>query len=586
MSFDGFSMHPLVQELKNALEGGRIDRINQPNRHSIILAVRQPGINRLLHISINPQNPAAYLITKAPENPKEPPVFCMVLRKQIEAGRIANVRQHGLDRLILIDIDTLAAGGKLVTKTLAIELMGKYSNIILLQDGTIIDALRKIGENNSRIRTVLPGQSYALPPGQEKLDLFLTPTETILERIGKQPGQKLSKALLDTCMGFGPVSAREAAYAAGLPPAIPVNDLDDADLASLQSALDELRIACRSTESPATLLCDDNRKILAMAAFPLHYITDATTLEFPTVSGLLERADKMLGSYVPPDRERFKKLVKNELGRARGKLEKIREEQQAAENADEYKIRGDNLMTYQYDFRDHADAEITVPNIYSAEGEVISIPLDRRLTLVQNMQAYYRKYDKLKRARQLLREQIARNVEEIAYLESVEASLMASSSLAEIDEIHNELAAGGYLKEKAKKKNNDKPSRPFRFHAPDGTEILVGKNNCQNDKLTFQTAGHRDLWLHTKDIPGSHVILRCGGVEPSDSTLLLAARLAAHFSKAQNSSNVPVDYTECRYVKKPSGAKPGFVIFTNQKTLYITPEEDGLASVLAQDSGE
>lgn len=586
MSFDGFSMAPLVRELQNTLAGGRIDKITQPNRHSIILSVRQPGENHLLHISINPQNPSAHLIAKSLENPPEPPVFCMVLRKQIETGRIADIRQHGLDRLILMDIDTLAPGGKILTKTLVIELMGKYSNIILLQEGTIVDALRKIGENSSRVRTVLPGQGYELPPGQDKMDLFATPMEHIVESVRGMGEKKLSKALLDTCMGFGPVSAREAAFSAGLSPDIAVRDLEDVDFASLRQALEELRLSCLSPESPPTILCDANGKILAMAAFPLHYISDATILEFSSVSALLEQADKLLGSYVPPDKDRFRKLVKNELNRACGKLEKIREELTEAEHAESYKICGDNLMTYHYDFEDHADDRIAVPDIYSSEGEIVTIDLDRRLTLIQNMQAYYKKYDKLKRAQELLKKQMEKNRAEILYLESIEASLLASSNLAEIGEIHNELVAGGYLKEKPKKKNNDKPSRPFRFHAPDGTEILVGKNNYQNDKLTFKTASRNDLWLHTKDIPGSHVILRCEGQEPSEDTLLLAARLAAYFSKAQDSSKVPVDCTECRYVKKPSGAKPGFVIFTNQKTVYVTPEKKELAAVLMQDSGE
>ena len=584
MSFDGFSMRPLVQELHAALEGGRIDKITQPNRHSILLSIRQPGQNHFLCISIQPQNPAAYLITKPLENPPEPPVFCMVLRKQIETGRIAEIRQHGLDRLILIDIDTLAAGRKIVTKTLAVELMGKYSNIILLQEGTIIDALRKIGENSSRVRTVLPGQPYELPPCQEKLDLFSVPMETILRRIKEFPEEKLSKVLLNTCMGFGPVSAKEAAFSAGLPANIPVSRLEETDFRSLRSALEELKEAALSSESPATLLCDVNRKILAMAAFPLHYIEGAARLEFPTASALLETAGSMLGSYVPPDKDRFRRLVKNELNRARGKLEKIHGELAEAENAEDYKIRGDNLMTYQYDFRDHADAEITVQDIYRTENAPISIPLDRRLTIIQNMQAYYKKYDKLKRAQELLKEQIAKNEDEISYLESIDASLSASSSLAEINEIQGELVAGGYLREKARKKNNDKPARPFQFCAPDGTEILVGKNNSQNDRLTFRTASHNDLWLHTKDIPGSHVILRTGGNEPQEDTLLLAARLAVHFSKAQASSNVPVDCTEVRYVKKPSGAKPGFVIFTNQRTLYVTPDEKEIAALLAQDN--
>ena len=589
MSLDGFSMHPLTRELDTALAGGRIDKITQPNKQSIILSVRQPGQNFLLHISINSQNPSAHLLEKNLENPPEPPVFCMVLRKQIETGRIAQVRQHGLDRLLLIDIDSLAAGGRIVTKTLVLELMGKYSNIILVQDGVIIDALRKIGANSSRVRTVLPGQTYELPPGQEKKDLFTDDIAAIMAIVKADPALRLDKALLAACMGFGPVSAKEVCFSAGLAPSMRIEALDEADFAAVEDALQEIRESAlhagdaSEPEDKAVLLLGENQKVLAMAAFPLHYLPEAAVLTFPTISAMLEKADSLLGSYVLPDKDRFRKLVKNEKNRAENKLTKLDEEIAAAENAEEFKVRGDNLMTYQYQFKDREDASVTVPNIYSETGESITIPLDQRLTLVENMQACYKKYDKLKRAQELLQVQRRECEANIAYLESIEASLLASSSLAEIAEIHNELIAAGYLREKPKKKNNDKPARPFHFRAPDGTDILVGKNNYQNDKLTFKTARYNDTWFHTKDIPGSHVVLQNGGTEPSEEDILLAASLAAHFSKARGSSKIPVDYTEIRYVKKPSGSKPGFVIFTNQKTLYITPDEAKLAPILAQD---
>ncbi len=589
MSLDGFSMPPLTRELHTALAGGRIDKITQPNKQSIILSVRQPGQNFLLHISINSQNPSAHLLEKNLENPPEPPVFCMVLRKQIETGRIAQVRQHGLDRLLLIDIDSLAAGGRIVTKTLVLELMGKYSNIILVQDGVIIDALRKIGANSSRVRTVLPGQAYELPPGQEKKDLFTDAIADIMAIVKADPALRLDKALLAACMGFGPVSAKEVCFSAGLAPSMRIEALDEADFAAVEDALQEIRESAlhagdaSEPEDKAVLLLGENQKVLAMAAFPLHYLPEAAVLTFPTISAMLEKADSLLGSYVLPDKDRFRKLVKNEKNRAENKLTKLDEEIAAAENAEEFKVRGDNLMTYQYQFKDREDASVTVPNIYSERGETITIPLDQRLTLVENMQACYKKYDKLKRAQELLQVQRRECEANIAYLESIEASLLASSSLAEIAEIHNELIAAGYLREKPKKKNNDKPARPFHFRAPDGTDILVGKNNYQNDKLTFKTARYNDTWFHTKDIPGSHVVLQNGGTEPSEEDILLAASLAAHFSKARGSSKIPVDYTEIRYVKKPSGSKPGFVIFTNQKTLYITPDEAKLAPILAQD---
>ncbi len=584
MSLDGFSMRFLARELDSILAGGRIDKITQPNKQSIIISVRQPGQNYLLHISIAPQNPSAHILTKTLENPPEPPSFCMLLRKHLETGRIVSIKQHGLDRLLLMDIDFLGGGGKIITKTIVMELMGKYSNIILLQDGQILDALRKIGTNSSRVRTVLPGDSYELPPGQDKLDLFEVTMPKIIAALKGQPkDSRLDKALLAICMGFGPVSAKEVCFSAGLAPSIRLSDLEEVDYQAIEQGLaDILAVSCQEQIEPCLLL-DANKKILAMAAFPLHYLPEAQAISFGSLSELIEKADLLYGSYVLPDKDRFQKLVKNELNKAENKLVKLDKEIEEAENAELYRRRGDNLMTYQYQFKDRVDAEITVTDIYSENGENITIPLDQRITLVENMQACYRKYDKLKRGREMLLGQRQDCEMSIKYLESIEASLLASSSLAEIGEIHNELVAGGYLREKLKKKNNDKPASPFRFTAPDGTVILVGKNNYQNDKLTFKTAAFNDLWLHTKDIPGSHVILRTGGAEPSEETLLLAASLAVHFSKARGSSTVPVDYVEVRRVKKPSGAKPGFVIFTEQNTLYITPDEEILSPILAQD---
>ena len=583
MSLDGISMHPLAIELDRAVAGGRIDRINQPSKQSIVMSLRLPGKNVLLHITINPQNPAMHLIDKAPENPPEPPMFCMVLRKHLETGRIAGVRQYGLDRLLMLDIDFLSAGGRIITKTLVVELMGKYSNIILVQDGIIIDALRKVGTNSSRVRTVLPGDEYALPPQQDKLNLLETPVSEVIAVIKAKCDMKLSKAILDTCLGFGPVTAKEAAYGAGLPASMTVSQLNDGDFASLENSLCEITDSFREPCGTATIVIDKNNKPLATASFPLHYFTEETALTFPTISEMLSRASSLTGSYQIPDKDRFKKLMKNELNRAENKVQKLRDDIAAADNAEEYRIKADNLMTYQYQFQDRVDAEVTVPNIYSETGESITIRMDQRLSVVENVQAYYKKYDKLKRGKELLEQQLQHCLDDIQYMSSIEASLESSTRLAEINDIKAELIASGILREKPKKHAAEKQSQPFKFTAPDGTQILVGKNNYQNDRLTFKTANPGDIWLHTQNIPGSHVILRCDGDEPAEDTLLLASYLAVHFSKAQGSSKVPVDYTRARFVKKPSGAKPGFVIFTNQTTLYVTPEAEVLQPVLLQE---
>ncbi len=584
MSLDGISMHPLAIELDRAVAGGRIDRINQPSKQSIVMSLRLPGKNVLLHITINPQNPAMHLIDKAPENPPEPPMFCMVLRKHLETGRIAGVRQYGLDRLLIMDIDFLSAGGRIITKSLVVELMGKYSNIILVQDGIIIDALRKVGTNSSRVRTVLPGDEYALPPQQDKLNLLETPVSEVIAVIKAKCDMKLSKAILDTCLGFGPVTAKEAAYGAGLPASMTISQLNDGDFASLENSLCEITDSFREPCGTATIVIDKNNKPLATASFPLHYFTEETALTFPTISEMLSRASSLTGSYQIPDKDRFKKLMKNELNRAENKVQKLRDDIAAADNAEEYRIKADNLMTYQYQFQDRVDAEVTVPNIYSETGESITIRMDQRLSVVENVQAYYKKYDKLKRGKELLEQQLQHCLDDIQYMSSIEASLESSTRLAEINDIKAELIASGILREKPKKHAAEKQSQPFKFTAPDGTQILVGKNNYQNDRLTFKTANPGDIWLHTQNIPGSHVILRCDGDEPAEDTLLLASYLAVHFSKAQGSSKVPVDYTRARFVKKPSGAKPGFVIFTNQTTLYVTPEAEILQPVLLQEA--
>ena len=584
MSLDGISMHPLAIELDRAVAGGRIDRINQPSKQSIVMSLRLPGKNVLLHITINPQNPAMHLIDKAPENPPEPPMFCMVLRKHLETGRIAGVRQYGLDRLLIMDIDFLSARGRIITKSLVVELMGKYSNIILVQDGIIIDALRKVGTNSSRVRTVLPGDAYVLPPQQDKLNLLETPIREAIAAIRTKGDMKLSKAILDTCLGFGPVTAKEAAYGAGLPASMAISQLNEGDFASLENALQEITDSFREPCGAASIVIDKNNKPLATASFPLHYLTNETILTFPTISEMLGRASSLTGSYQIPDKDRFRKLMKNELNRAENKVQKLRDDIAAADNAEEYRIKADNLMTYQYQFQDRVDAEVTVPNIYSETGESITIRMDQRLSVVENVQAYYKKYDKLKRGKELLEQQLQHCLDDIQYMSSIEASLESSTRLAEINDIKAELIASGILREKPKKHAAEKQSQPFKFTAPDGTQILVGKNNYQNDRLTFKTANPGDIWLHTQNIPGSHVILRCDGDEPAEDTLLLASYLAVHFSKAQGSSKVPVDYTRARFVKKPSGAKPGFVIFTNQTTLYVTPEAEVLQPVLLQEA--
>lgn len=577
MSLDGFSMRPLADELNRLLSGGRIDKITQPNKQTVQLFVRQPGSTYSLCLSVSPQNPVVYCRENPFDSPAEPPVFCMVLRKQIETGRIAAIRQYGLDRIIIIDVDFLGAGGKIVTKSLICELMGKYSNIILVTDGIILDALRKVGSNSSRIRTVLPGNAYCLPPNTERLDPFTASVKDIVRLVRSFNDTRLDKALIAVCQGFGPVTAREIAYSAGLSASMTVNDLDDLDCSALADSLTETVKAVSDDNLKPCIVLDANGKLLAQAAFPLHYFSykeaPSGPVFFDSLSSLAEKAVEVIGSYIPPDKDRFQKLVKAEIVRLQNKIAALSDELNQADNAEIYRISADNLQTYRYTLKDHADSEVALNDIYGS-GNII-IALDRKISIGENIQNLYKKYAKLKRGKELICEQIFLAKENLAYMQGLENALESSTLPVEIEDIRNELIQAGLLKEKGKKKPfSQKSSEPFSFVSPDGIKILVGKNNSQNDRLTFKIAQKDDIWLHTKDIPGSHVIIKLteAGLTPqllSEETLLQAARLAVEYSKAKGSSNVPVDYTRAKYVKKPSGAKPGFVIFTNQKTIIV-----------------
>lgn len=582
MGIDGFSLRPLARELDHALAGGRIDRVYQPNRHTILLSVRQPGKTHTLHLSANPQNPTANLTERSSENPPDAPIFCMVLRKQIEDGRIAAVRQHTLDRIVCIDVDLRGSGGAIVTKTLVCELTGRYSNLILTQDGKIIDALRKIGASVNRLRQILPGRDYALPPHQDRVDILSEPTTLFLEKLLEHSDLPLSKALLASGVGLGPLTAREILLASGLPGTIKPAQLAKSDFASLAEAVREIAAQVNETPQP-TAVTGEGGKLLAVAAFAPETLRGHAFHSFATMSEVLDFAIRISGAYRPPEKDHLAKIPAAEIAKARRKRDILREELTQAQNAEEFKQKADVLMTYQYRLPEAPGAkEATLPDLYAAdpEAQTISIPLDPRLTPTQNMQAYYKKYNKLKRAQIQLVEQIAACEADIAYLETIESALATAFTRGDLEEIKSELVAAGYLRLPQKKKAAAKLPQPLKFTAPNGMTVYVGKNNYQNDRLTFKLAAPDDLWLHAKDIPGSHVVLRTEGATPDEASIQFAACLAAHFSKASASSNVPVDCAKRRHVKKPSGAKPGFVIYTNQRTLFVTPQSEEIEGLL------
>lgn len=587
MSLDGLSMHPLVVELNQQLSGGRIDKIFQPNKNTIVLLIRKPGKNYALHISINPQNPVINLIEKTIDNPASPPTFCMVLRKQVEDGRIAEFRQHSLDRIVSIGIDIRGVGGTIITKTLIIELMGKYSNLILIQDGIIINSIKKIGITTSRVRQVLPGIEYSLPPGQDKLNILEISSKRFVEKLVEYQSLTLTKAIIYISIGIGPVTAKEIAWLAHLPNDILISELSESAIKALEESIEILIDQIKKNNIKPIVVTNVNKKLLAIAAFPLEHLHEHIPYYFDTISNAVDFSKEISGSYVIPDKEIIKKLVSAELAKLNNKLDVLQSELSQAYNAESFKNNADILMTYQYQANyEKSDQIVVLPNLYSETPgtDLVTITINPLLSISKNAQQYYNKYNKLKRAQELLTLQVNLCKQDILYLLSIENSLVTSNTLIEINEIKSELISAGYLNDQKKKKTHEKPSKPLKIITSDNTIILIGKNNYQNDDLTFKQAQRNDIWLHTKDIPGSHVIIRCETEQPTEDILLLAAQLSAYFSKARNSSKIPVDYTKRHYVKKTAKAKPGFVIYTNQKTLYVTPDNEFIEKLILQNN--
>lgn len=576
MSIDGFSLSALAEELNRKLTGGRIDKIFQTDNYELMFWIRQPGENLRLTISANPEHARMHLTQENPPNPPIPPAFCMLLRKHLEDGRIARIHQSGRDRVLIIDIDTRGEHGLIVTKQLIAEIMGKHSNVIFIRDNVILDALRRVGPAQSRYRHVLPGREYVAPPGAPgRLDPFYAAQADILKGLADKTGS-LVKALIAITEGIGPVSAKEIVYRAGLSADISVETLNAAQKDLTALTLADLAAALREGCYRPTVVFSADKKLLGLAAFSLHHLANGNERQFQTISELIEFADTLKGIRQPQEKQILARLIAAEISKLHRKMSVLQTELTEAENADDYRQKADILMAYLNQLPTGA-AEVLLTNFYASQEEpsLISIELDPEKSPIQNANTYYQKYNKLKRAQVSLTEQRSQAGQEIAYLESLQLSLDYAQSAEDYHELRQELAAAGYLRLPAKRRSFKQPaSTPLVYKLPDGFTAYIGKNNRQNDFLTMKQAKQDDVWLHTKDIPGSHVIIRTEGREPGHATIQRAAQLAAYYSKARQSSNVPVDCTRRRHVKKPSGAKPGFVTYDHQNTLYVTPPSE------------
>lgn len=589
MRIDGLSLSALVTELHEALSGGRIEKIYQVDKYTLILWVRQNRESLCLFISANPEQPGVYITKKIPENPSVPPAFCMLLRKYCEEGRIARVYQHSLDRIVIIDIDMREEKGQIVTKSLIIEIMGKHSNIILTNNGVIIDSIKRVGSNINRFRQIFPGREYIYPPGQERVNVLELSSKEFIEKVRSRQSEPLSKAIINTSAGIGTVTTAELLYRAGLPGQIEINCMDDADFSALCEAVESIKDLFLSRTFTPNIVVDQDNRLKTISSFILDHMVppNYNAKVFPSMN---EAADFASGLNVKPvvsnQHSVLQKLIEAEISRLIRKKEILNSDLNDAEMADIYRKTGDLLMANLYSVKKGA-SEVVIEDLYS-EGTInsfLTISLDPLLSPIENAQYYYSRYNKLKRAQEVLSEQLSQSINEITYLESILVSLNNAVSSTDIIEIHQELLAGGYIKDNKKRTSKKAElSEPIRVIAASGSIILVGKNNRQNDLVTFKKARQNDLWFHTKNIPGSHVILVTEQHRPENDDIIIAAELAAYYSKARQSSNVPVDYTFRRNVKKPAGAKPGFVIYDKQSTIYVTPDHKHIEELLNKSS--
>lgn len=575
MTFDGMMVYAISNELAEHLENGRIAKIYQPHGRDLVWHVRSKGTNHALFLSANPTYPRIHLTTEKFENPKEAPMFCMLLRKHFEGGMIAKIKQVDSERIIHIDVRTTDELGDPVCKRLVIEIMGRHSNIIAVdpQKNVILDSIHHLPPSMNQYRTVLPGRPYVQPPEQQKISPFAVDKETFAKKIRFNEG-RLEEQLVRQFHGLSPLLAREIIHRAGLPK-------PDNVFSSFRKLMEKIE---KHDYQPTIMHHSDKP---AFYLFPLEHLRSERLESFANISDMLESFyhRKAERDQIKQRAQDLLRLLTNEKKKNEKKIQKLFRTLQESDKAEEYRLFGELLTAYMHLVK-RGDKHVEVYNYHDPDNSLINIPLDPTLAPNENAQWYFKKYTKAKRAKTEAEKQLKKAKDEIAYLETLLVQL-EQASVREVEEIRAELIEGGYVRNRAQnkkqKKQNERPAVK-KYYSSEGIPILVGKNNKQNDYLTHRLASPDDTWLHTKDIPGSHVIIR--GKQYSKQTLLEAAKLAAHYSKARLSSSVPVDYTLIKHVRKPNGAKPGYVIYDHHQTVFVTPEETDIQDLEKNSSKE
>lgn len=567
MAFDGIVVANLVHELKEQLLNGRITKIAQPETDELLLTIKGPLGQRRLYLSASASLPLVFLTDTNKPSPMTAPNFCMLLRKHIANGRIVDIYQPKLERIIHFTVEHLDEMGDLCRKDLIIEIMGKHSNLIFCNDeGIVIDSIKHVSAQMSSVREVLPGRQYFIPDTMDKLDPLSVESEAFCHALCAKP-MPLSKAIYTSFTGISPVTAEEICALAGVDSSLPPKELSEDVLHHLYN---QFMIYFSGVKeglfSPSIYYEGDEPK--EFSSLPLTHFSEYRRKTFESISEVLETyyAAKNTLTRIRQKSADLRHVIQTALERNRKKYDLQQKQLKDTEGREKFKVYGELIHAYGYNLEDSAK-KLEALNYYT--DEMISIPLDSAKTPQENAQKYFEKYNKQKRTFEALSRLIEETKEEIQYLESVRTALDIARSEDDLAEIKEELAAAGYIKRKFTKKKIKIKNKPLHYISSDGFHIYVGKNNIQNDELTFRFASGNDWWFHAKQAPGSHVIVKTNGVQLPDAAFEEAGRLAAYYSSMRGSEKVEIDYVEKKHVKKPSGAKPGFVVYYTNYSMVI-----------------
>lgn len=574
MAFDGITVAALAQELTDTLRDGRINKIAQPEADELLFTIKTPQGQRRLYISASASLPLIYLTEENKKSPMTAPNFCMLLRKYIGSGRIVDITQPGLERILCFHIEHLDEMGDLCRKKLIVEIMGKHSNIIFCDEkDRIIDSIKHVSAQMSSVREVLPGRDYFIPDTMNKSDP-LTVTEEAFRSVLLARPMPVGKAVYTSFTGISPVAAEEICWLAGIDSNMTARDLSGDVLLHLYNQFviyfEELK---KGNFTPVTYY--ENGVPKEFACLPLTHYNSYEQRAFPSVSSLLSTyyAEKNLVTRIRQKSVDLRKIVQTALERNRKKFDLQSKQLADTDGREKYKVYGELINVYGYNLEPGAKT-LEALNYYN--NEMIKIPLDTTKTPQENAQRYFAKYNKQKRTFEALSELIKETRDDITYLESVSNALDIASDEDDLAQIKEELTESGYIRRRFTKKKVKLKSQPFHYLSSDGYHMYVGKNNFQNEELTFHFASGNDWWFHAKGAPGSHVIVKSGGDTLPDRVFEEAGKLAAYYSKNRGSDRVEIDYVEKKHVKKVNGARPGFVIYHTNYSLVIDSDISGL----------